>query len=147
MKGDFDPFEDDRRGGKHNDGFYDLFSELEIEAKVFLIESRSKKSSDFSAVELAKYVNKRFYELTQICKLNDTLVCSSKSCRLVLRGWSAKFQPNSQLPYFVRGMSDITLLNIVKKLYLIFYHEKIDTIAYQRMNSQCGIYRLKSHMF
>ena len=28
----FDAFEDHGRGGKHNDGFYNLFSELEIEA-------------------------------------------------------------------------------------------------------------------
>ena len=82
---DFDGFEDDRRGGKHNDGFYGLFPELEIEAKAFVIESCSKKSVDFSTVDLAKYPDKRFYELTQTSKINDTLVRSSESCRLDLR--------------------------------------------------------------
>ncbi|CAF1444407.1 unnamed protein product [Rotaria sordida] len=34
LTGDFNAFEDDGRGGKHSDGFYDLFPELETEAKV-----------------------------------------------------------------------------------------------------------------
>ena len=32
LTGDFDAFEDDGRGGRHNDGFYGPFLELEIEA-------------------------------------------------------------------------------------------------------------------
>ena len=55
---EFDTFEDDGRGGKHNDGFCDLFLELEIEAKAFVIESCSKKSAYFSAVDLARYLDK-----------------------------------------------------------------------------------------
>ena len=100
LTGDFDAFEDDGRGGKHSDGFYDLFPELETEAKAFVVESCSKKSADFSAVNLAKYLDKRFYEITQTSKVNDTLIRSSESCRLDLRRWGAKFQPNSQRPYF-----------------------------------------------
>ena len=102
MTGDFDSIEDDGRSGKYNDGFYDLFPKLEIEAKAFVIESCSKKSADFSAVDLAKYLDKRLYELTQISKINDTLVRSSQNCRLDLRRWGAKFQLNSQRPYFER---------------------------------------------
>ncbi|CAF4141033.1 unnamed protein product, partial [Rotaria sp. Silwood2] len=89
LTGDFNAFEDDGRDGKHSDGFYDLFPELETEAKVFVIESCSKKSADFSAIDLAKYLDKRFYELTQASKINDTLVRSSESCRLDLRRWGA----------------------------------------------------------
>ncbi|CAF4208866.1 unnamed protein product, partial [Rotaria sordida] len=58
LEGDFDALEDDRRGRKHRDGFYDLFPELETEAKAFVIESCSRKSSDFSTVDLAKYLDK-----------------------------------------------------------------------------------------
>ena len=100
LEGDFDQLEDDRRGGKHSDGFYDLFPELETEAKAFVIESCSRKSADFSAVDLAKYLDKRFYEITQTSKINDVLVRSVESCRIDLRRWGAKFKPNSQCPYF-----------------------------------------------
>ena len=85
LTGDFDAFKDNGRGGEHNDGFYDLFPELETGANAFIIESCSKKSADFSAVDLAKYLDKRFYELTQTSKIDDTLVRSSGSCSLDLR--------------------------------------------------------------
>ncbi|CAF1537614.1 unnamed protein product [Rotaria sordida] len=75
LEGDFDALEDDRRGGKHSDGFYDLFPELETEAKAFVIESCSRKSSGFSTVDLAKYLDKR--------------------------RWGATFKRNSQRPYFI----------------------------------------------
>ncbi|CAF4611883.1 unnamed protein product, partial [Rotaria sp. Silwood2] len=101
VEGDFDALEDDRRGGKHSDGFYDLFPELETEAKAFVIESCSRKSSDFSTVDLAKYLDKRFYEITQTSKINDALVRSVESCRIDLRRWGATFKPNSQRPYFI----------------------------------------------
>ena len=102
LTSDFDAFEDDGRDGKHNDGFYYLFPELEIEAKACGIESCSKKSANFSTVDLAKYLDKGFYELTHTSKINDTLVSSSESCRLDLRRWSAKFQQNSQRPCIER---------------------------------------------
>ena len=44
-------------------------------------------------------LDKRFYELTQTSKISHTLFCSSESCRLDLRRWGARFQPNSQHPY------------------------------------------------
>jgi hypothetical protein len=100
LDGDFDAFEDDGRGGKHNDGFYDLFPELEIQAKAFAVEACSKKSANFTAVDLATYLDEKFYEITQTSKINDSLVRSAESCRLDLRSWGAKFQPNSQRPYF-----------------------------------------------
>ena len=85
MTDDFDAFEDDGIGGKHNDEFYDLFPELEIEAIATVTESCSKKSAVFSAVDLGKYLDKRFNELSQTSKTNDTLVRSSGSCRPDLR--------------------------------------------------------------
>ena len=85
LERDFGQLEDDRRGGKHSAGFYDLFPELETEAKALVIESCSRKSADFSAVDLAKYLDKRFYEITQTSKINDLLVRSVESCRMDLR--------------------------------------------------------------
>ena len=60
------------------------FQNLKLK-QAFLIESCCQKSADFSAVDLAKYLDKRFYELTQTSKINDTLVHFSKSCPVDLR--------------------------------------------------------------
>ena len=49
---------------------------------------------------MAKYLDKRFYEIIQTSKINDTLVRSVESCRIDLRRRGAKFKPNSQCPYF-----------------------------------------------
>ena len=54
----------------------------------------------FLPVDLAKYLDKKFYEITQTSKINDVLVRSVESCRIDLRRWSVKFKPNSQCPYF-----------------------------------------------
>ncbi|CAF3183466.1 unnamed protein product, partial [Rotaria sp. Silwood2] len=100
LDGGFGVFDDDGRGGKHNDGFYDQFPELEIQAKAFAVEACSKKSASFTTVDLAKYLDEQFYEITQTSKVNASLVRSAESCRLDLRRWGAKFQSNSQRPYF-----------------------------------------------
>ncbi|CAM4762659.1 unnamed protein product [Rotaria magnacalcarata] len=42
-------------------------------AKAFAIKSCSRKLADFTAVDLANFIDTTFYELTQTSKLNDTL--------------------------------------------------------------------------
>lgn len=93
-------FENEGRGGKHHETFYDIFPELESEAKRFTIESCSRKSADFTVTDLTNFIDTKFYELTQTTKFGDALVRSLESCRLDLRRWGAKFQPNTQRPYF-----------------------------------------------
>ena len=100
LTNDLDAFDEEGRGGKHCDSFYDIFPELETEAKAFAIECCSRKSADFTAVDLANFVDKKFYELIQTTKASTVLVRSVESCRLDLRTWGAKFEPNSQRPYF-----------------------------------------------
>ena len=100
LNGDLGTFEIEKRGGKHADGFYDFFPELENEAKAFVVESCAKKSAAFTTLDLAKYIDRRYYEITGTPKTDDALVRSPESCRLDLRHWGAKFQPNSQRPYF-----------------------------------------------
>ncbi|CAF1309414.1 unnamed protein product [Adineta ricciae] len=106
-------FYDDGRGGRHSESFYDVFPELETEAKAFAIESCSRKSADFTVLDLANFIDTKFYELTQIAKSSDVLIRSVEACRLDLRRWGAKFQPNSQRPYF-EG------------------HERLDVIAHRQ---------------
>ncbi|CAF1384088.1 unnamed protein product [Adineta ricciae] len=100
MSGNIETFQEEGRGGKHHETFYYVFPELEIEAKLFAIESCSRKSADFTVINLANFIDKEFYKLTQTSKLDTVLIRSVESCRLDLRRWGAKFEPNSQRPYF-----------------------------------------------
>ena len=100
LSGDIEAFYEDGWGGKHSESFYGTFPELKTEAKAFAIESCSRKSADFTVVDLANFVDMKFYELTQKVKVSNVLVRSVESCRLDLRRWGAKFRQNSQRPYF-----------------------------------------------
>ena len=54
---DFEAFVDNDRGGKHSNSFYDIFPELEVEAKSFVIGVCFRKSADLNAAELAKFID------------------------------------------------------------------------------------------
>ena len=58
---------------KHSESFYDIFPELETEAKAFAIKSCSRKSADFAVVDLANFVDVNFYEQIQRVKVSDAL--------------------------------------------------------------------------
>jgi hypothetical protein len=101
ISGDFETFVEEGRGGKHFDSFYDVYPELEAEARSFTVQGCSRKTADFSVVDLAKFVDGKFYELSQTAKnLDDKLVRSETSCRLDLRRWGVRFTDNKQRPYF-----------------------------------------------
>ncbi|CAF5030387.1 unnamed protein product, partial [Rotaria sp. Silwood1] len=60
-----------------------------------------KKTSDFKAVDLRNFIDAKFYEVTDLKKdINDPYVRSERSCRRDLKKWGAKFEKNSQRPYF-----------------------------------------------
>lgn len=101
IKGDYEEFSSDLRGGKQTDSFYDMFPDIEADAKAFVIQACSQKSGEFKALDLAQFIDKTYYELTGIKKQSgDDLIRSERSCRLDLRRWGAKFEANSQRPYF-----------------------------------------------
>ncbi|CAF3877071.1 unnamed protein product, partial [Rotaria sp. Silwood1] len=100
ISGDFDTFTADGRGGKMSSSFYDDYPDLEVEAKAFSIEGCSRKNANFTASDLAKFVDEKFYDLTQTIKTGDDLIRSERSCRLDLRRWGARFEANSARPYF-----------------------------------------------
>ena len=100
VSGDMQAFLNDGRGGKYTDSFYDVFPELEMEGRAFAIGACSQRTATFIASDLAHFIDTRFCELTQTIKTNNQLVRSEKCCRFDLRRWSAKFEANSQRPYF-----------------------------------------------
>ena len=97
---DFSAFVRDDRGGKQSDSFYDTIDGLEEEAKAFAIEGCSRKASNFSVGDLARFIDHKYYEITGETKVDSSFIRSESSCRLDLRRWGAKFQANSQRPYF-----------------------------------------------
>jgi hypothetical protein len=101
ISGDFESFVEEGRGGKHSDSFYDIYPELEIEARSFSVQGCSRKTADFTVTNLAKFTDSKFYELSQTVKNpNDQLIRSETSCRLDLRSWGVCFIDNNQRPYF-----------------------------------------------
>jgi hypothetical protein len=122
INGDFEEFDSENRGGKHSSSFYDYFPELEIEAKLFAHKRCAQKSAAFTAIDLAQFIDEKFCETTNTTKgtftelhvlrfklliselsildPNFPLIRSVASCRLDLRRWGAKFDKNSQRPYF-----------------------------------------------
>ena len=60
-----------------------------------------KKTSEFKAVDLCNFIDAKFYEVTGLKRnINDPYVRSERSSRLDLRRWGAKFEKNTQRPYF-----------------------------------------------
>ena len=101
IKGDHKELSSDFRGGKQTDSFYDTFPEIQGDAKAFIVHACSQKSGDFKAMDLAYFIDKRYYELTGIKRQNcDDLIRSERSCHLDLRRWGAKFEANSQRSHF-----------------------------------------------
>lgn len=101
ISGDFEAFIEEGRGGKHSDSFYDVYPELEIEARSFAVQGCSRKTADFSVADLARFVDTNFYKMSQATKnLDDQLICSETSCRLDSRRWGVYFSDNKQRPYF-----------------------------------------------
>ena len=98
--GGFDEYCVDGRGGKRGDAFYDIYPEIESEAKTFVEIQCQQKSASFTTVDLAHFIDERYYEITGLAKTVPDLVRSIGSCRLDLRNWGARFEPNTQRPYF-----------------------------------------------
>ena len=80
--------------------FFDIYSELEIAAKLFVAEACSRKAADFKALDLANYIDSKYYELTNANKSDHELIRSERMCRLDLRRWGCRFESNTQRPYF-----------------------------------------------
>ncbi|CAF1687084.1 unnamed protein product, partial [Adineta ricciae] len=101
LKGDVEEFQGENRGGKHMAEFYDYFPDLEDAAREFTIRRCSEKAADFTAIDLANFIDKEYYLTTNTSKdSRSPLIRSIPSCRLDLIRWGARFKDNSQRPYF-----------------------------------------------
>jgi hypothetical protein len=100
VNGDLDEFLKDERGGKRGDSFFDLYPELEVDAKLFVADACSRKSADFRSIDLANYIDSSYYKLTNRTKCQNELIRSEKMCRWDLRRWGYRFDLNTQRPYY-----------------------------------------------
>ncbi|CAF4589324.1 unnamed protein product, partial [Didymodactylos carnosus] len=96
----FNDFVSENRGGKYTDGFYDVFPELEIQARAFVVDTCSQKSSSFKAADLATFIDERYYKINNLKKSASNLIRSIESCRLDIRRWGERHEANSNRPYF-----------------------------------------------
>ncbi|CAF4003777.1 unnamed protein product, partial [Rotaria sordida] len=57
---DLDSFCGDNRGGKRTTEFYDVYPEIELAAKSYSIERCANKSADFTALDLAIFIDQNY---------------------------------------------------------------------------------------
>ena len=86
IKGDYEEFSNDLRGSKQTDSFYDMFPDIEADAKAFVVQACSQKSGEFKALDLAQFIDEKYYEVTGLTKqASDELIRSESSCLVDLR--------------------------------------------------------------
>ncbi|CAF1069722.1 unnamed protein product [Didymodactylos carnosus] len=97
---DFNDFVNKNRGEKHTDGFYDVFPELKIQGRAFVVDACSQKSSSFKAADLATFIDERYYKINNLKKSANNLIRSIENYRLDIRRWGGRHEANSNRPYF-----------------------------------------------
>lgn len=93
----------DTRGSHKIIAFYELYPELEIEAKAYALENAKQKKCCFFVENLAKFIDDRFYFYhgeTFKKNENEPYIRSVESCRADLIKWGARWDSNSKRPYF-----------------------------------------------
>ena len=101
MDGEFDEYIADGRGGKRGDSFYDVYPDLESDGKAYAVSECGQKAPSFTAYDLALFIDERYDEINSIHHQTDSdLVRSVQSCRLDLKRWGARFDNNTNRPYF-----------------------------------------------
>ena len=65
---DLDEFDCENRGGKDSAEFYDFFPEIENAPKQYTLERCSEKSASFTIIDLAEFIDEKFYETTNLVK-------------------------------------------------------------------------------
>ncbi|CAF2599762.1 unnamed protein product [Rotaria sp. Silwood2] len=68
INGDYEEFLSDLRGVKQTDSYDDTFSETEADARTFVVQACSQKSGDFKAIDLANFIDEKYYALKGIKK-------------------------------------------------------------------------------
>jgi hypothetical protein len=90
----------DGRGLYERTDFYEMYPELETEAKLFALNNASKKNATFTVKSLAIFLTEKFQELSGEIVEKGELIRSCFSCNVDLIRWGAKWDDNKNRPYF-----------------------------------------------
>ena len=71
LNGDFEEFIGENRGGQRTQSFFDVYPELELEARAFVVEECSKKASSFTVESLANFWTIVFMKLMDYKKQHN----------------------------------------------------------------------------
>ena len=137
----------DERGNYKRIDFYETYPELEKEAKLFALEHATQKKCTFTVNELAKFINKRFFELYGDSFKEDfgELIRSEESCRTDLLRWGARWDSNTKRPYFegheredvlVQRRNFIDFLVLNKNLYYIPDYDATNILKYNKPSGE-----------
>ncbi|CAF3462847.1 unnamed protein product [Rotaria socialis] len=99
LKGDVEEFQGENRGGKHMAEFYDYFPDLEDAAREFTIRRCSEKAADFTAIDLANFIDKEYYLTTNTSKVNIPANATWKQNGVTIAGGHVQGGATNQLSY------------------------------------------------
>ena len=88
------------RGRQQTDSFFDVYPELEADAKLFVSGACSKKAATFKSIDLANFIDSSYYQLTGTKKRQNQLIRSERMCRLDLKRWGYRFDLNTSGPFY-----------------------------------------------
>ena len=100
VNGDLDEFMQEGRGGQQTDSFFDVYPELEADAKLFVSGACSKKAATFKSIDLANFIDSSYYKLTGTKQRQNQLIRSERMCRLDLKRWDYRFDLNTSRPFY-----------------------------------------------
>jgi hypothetical protein len=63
-----DEFQGENDGGRQVVQFYDYFPDVEDAARQYNLERCSQKSADFTVIDLANFIDQKYYETTNTPK-------------------------------------------------------------------------------
>ena len=89
------------RGGKRGDSFWDIYADIEAEAREFAVQGCMRKAASFTVEELADFIDKKYREIHDLPKSDSGYIRSIQSCRLDLERWGITYSANKSRPYFV----------------------------------------------
>jgi hypothetical protein len=100
INGDLDEIMQEGRGGQRGDSFFDVYPDIEADAKLFVADACSKKAATFKSIDLANFIDSSYRKLTGTKKHQNHLIRSEKMCRLDLQRWGYRFDLNTSRPFY-----------------------------------------------
>ncbi|CAF1582223.1 unnamed protein product, partial [Rotaria sordida] len=73
---------------------------------------------------LARFIDRRFYEITKLQKPDNDFIRSVQTCRLYLRKWGVRFEADTGRPYYLGHERDDVVKHRQEFIKYSVEHEK-----------------------